>query len=338
MNKKGTGTIDLVLSISLLIAAIATIILQITFSGITSTKVETSLFSILQFIFSLAFTWVIARISFRNEFQESQKKFAISAYRRIIEINSAVNRLINRTISHMGKVQNDAHHELDVITEIGVGIRESIRSSISDWADIIGDEIKTIEKIQTIREEQSLENSSLSFEPMENKTIENEEVVEELISKLPNSLRITADDLRDDYKSRVDRAEARLRIEEKRRGYIKIRGFYESSLDRDIYDFKEGDILKVRIGDDNGDRVGALIAYDSTNKSVGVILNDKLHNIPQNYYEAVEFLIQYLGKSIFSIEILNIDRSDENKDRHYFTAKILDPGKNIIKQVPKNIS
>jgi hypothetical protein len=50
----------------------------------------------------------------------------------------------------MGKVENGTDHELDVITEIGIGIRESIRSSISDWADIIGDEIETVEKIQMI--------------------------------------------------------------------------------------------------------------------------------------------------------------------------------------------
>lgn len=327
MYKKGTSRIDVVLAILLLIATIATIILQILFSSPTSTKVETSLFSVLQFVFSLAFSWLLARISLRSEFQESQKKFAISAYRRIIEINNAVNRLINRTTSHMGKAEDDTHHELDVITEIGIGIRESIRSSISDWADIIGEEIETVEKIQKIREKQELEKfNNVSLESSENLPDRNEVVVEELISTLPSSLKITADELRDDYASRINRGKAKLKREEKRKGYVEVKGFYESPLDRDIYDFNEGDILQVRIGDDNDSRVGALIAYDNENNSVGIIVN-KMTTIAQSYFDAVDILIHYLGRSTFRIEILDIDRSNEIHGRHYFTGKILDAGK-----------
>jgi hypothetical protein len=329
MNKKGTNNLDVIILVLLLVATIATIILQILFSSPTSTKVETSLFSILQFIFSLAFSWVLARISLRSEFQESQKKFAISAYRRIIEINNAVNRLISRTTSHMGKVENSTDHELDVITEIGIGIRESIRSSISDWADIIGDEIETVNKIQTIREKQSLENlNPAAFETDENQPDENDAVVEKLISTLPKSLKISADEFRSDYMSRIHRGVITLRREEKRKGYIELRGFSESSFDKDICNFKAGDILQVRIGDDNENRIGVLIAYDDEGNSVGVMTN-KMGGIAQGYSDAADMLIRYLGKSIFRIEILDIDSSKEKQEdeRHYFTAKILEPGR-----------
>ena len=239
MNKKGANILDVVVSILLLIATVATIILQILFSSPTSTKIETSLFSILQFVFSLAFSWVLARVSLRSEFQESQKKFAISAYRKIIEINNAVNRLISRTTSHMGKVENSTDHELDVITEIGVGIRESIRSSISDWADIIGDEIETVEKIQMIREKQSLEDlHATSPKTDTNQPDESDAAVEKLISTLPKSLKITADDFRNDYMSKINRGRMKLRREEKKKGYVELQGFYESSLDKDVCDFK----------------------------------------------------------------------------------------------------
>ena len=91
---------------------------------------------------------------------------------------------------------------------------------------------------------------------------------------------------------------------------------------------KVGDILQVRIGDDHENRAGALIAYDSKSNSVGVIVN-KMGGIAQSYFDAADMLIHYLGKSIFQIEILDIDRSKEKQkdERHYFTAKILDPGK-----------
>jgi len=335
MNKKDASNLDVILSILFLIATIATIILQILFSSPTSTKVETSLFSVLQFVFSLAFTWVLARVSLRSEFQESQKKFAISAYRRIIEINNAVNRLISRTTSHMEKVENGTAHELDVITEIGIGIRESIRSSISDWADIIGDEIETVEKIQMIREKQSMENlNATSLKTDATQPNENDAVIEKLISTLPQSLKITADEFSNDYMSRIHQGKLRLKREEKKKGYVELPGFSESSFDKDICDFKIGDILQVRIGDDNENRVGALIAYDNEGNSVGVMIN-KMGGFAQSYLDAVDMLIHYLGKSVFRIEILDIDICKEKlkDERHYFTAKILDSvGEDVIEE------
>jgi len=328
MNKKGNNKLDLILSILLLIATIAIIILQILFSTPESTKIETSLFSVLQFVFSLAFSWVLARISLREEFQESQKKFAISAYRRIIEINNAVNRLINRTTLHMGKTEIETNHELDVINEIGVGIRESIKSSVSDWADIIGDEIETVEKIQAIREKQYYEQ--VDGKPIVDESHKNNQdsdtAVENLISKLPNSLKLTANELDKYQSSKMSKVRAKLRREEKKKGYIELDGRYESSFDRDIYDFKEGDILQVMIADTNG-RTGALIAFDDSGKSVGVILN-KLTEISDGYFDFVGMLFRHIGKSKFQIQILDIDRS-EQKDKnigiiHWFTAKIID--------------
>lgn len=323
MNKKGLGNLDTIVSILLLVATLATIILQIVLSGPTSTKLETSLFSILQFIFSLAFSWILARFSLRSEFLESQKKFAISAYRRIIEISNAVNRLIDRTSTHMEKAEDETNHELDVITEIGVGIRESIRSSISDWADIIGDEIETVEKIQMIREKQSIENAGNALSKSDKN--ESDETVEKLKSKLPKSLKITADELVN-TEARDDRGKRDLRREERKNGYIELNGFYEAkSLDKDIFDFKEGDKLQVRIGDDNDKRVGTLIAYDNKGNSVGIILNKV--PVSATYYEGVNILIHYLKTSTFQIEILHIDRSKENGQRHDFVAKVLKPGK-----------
>jgi hypothetical protein len=332
MNKRGMNIFDIIFAIILLILTVASIILQIFFSSPNSTKIETSLFSIIQFVFSLAFTWLVARISFRNEFQESQKKFAISAYRRIIEISNSVERLINRTISHSGKVDPDKNHELDVITEIGVGIRESIKSSIADWADIIGDEIETLEKIQVIRETQSSDklDEKLSIDVPNLQEQEQEQkddiAVENLVSTLPKSLRITAEGVKGDYLSRVRRGTLKFKREEKRKGCIEVEGFYEPPFEIDIYNFKKGDILQVRIGD-AGDRIAALIAYDDSGHSVGVIEN-KLAGIADSYFEGINILIRYLHRSQFQIQITDI-LDIEIEERHYFRGNILNNGKKM---------
>lgn len=330
MNNKKTGILEIVFSLLLLIATIATIILQIFFSSPSSTKTETTLFSVLQFIFSLAFSWILARISLRDEFHASQKKFAISAYRRIIEINNAVNRLVDRTTSHMGKNENTTNHELDVITEISIGIRESIRSSISDWADIIGDEIETVEKIQAIREKQAYEQSSgKQLSGVSEKSIEESNVViENLFSKLPTSLKITTDEVGRQFE-RMNEAKIKLNLEKKKRGYIELNGEHYPSFENDIFNFKEGDFLQVKIGD-NEKRIGVFIAYDDSGRSVGVILNN-LFGIAEGYSDFVSMLIGYLGRSQFQIQILSIDRNREKgKDSpHNFTVKIIDtPSKN----------
>ncbi len=329
MKKKGFGKLDIALSVILLIATVAVIILQILFSNSETTRVETSLFSVLQFIFSLAFSWVLARISLREEFQASQKKFAISAYRRIIEINNAVNRLINRTSLNIGKAESDTNHELDVINEIGIGIRESIKSSVSDWADIIGDEIEAVEKIQAIREKQYLDQTDEQshIDEANKNASDSEKAVEKLISRLPNSLKLTANDLDKYYSSKISKAKAKLRREEKKKGYIELDVRYEENFDRDIYEFKEGDILHVSIAD-VGTRTGALTAFDESGKSIGVIINN-LSDISDSYFDFVGLLFQYLGRSKFDVQILEIDRN-ERKDKnigifHWFTVKIINP-------------
>ena len=326
MKKKSGHVLDTIYLILLLIATIATISLEIVFSGPQSTKLETSLFSILQFICSLGFSWFLARLSLGDEFQRSQRQFAISAYRRIIEINNAVNRLITRSTTN--KDDFDTTHELDVINEIGIGIRESIRSSISDWADIIGNEIKAVEKIQLIREQQTIEQQMEGFPvgaKSQSQENESNRAIEQLLSTLPSSLKIVADDIGRDYSSRREKGRKRLLREVKEKGYIEVEGFHESpDFETDIYNFKEGDILHVRTGDDKGSRIGVIIAYDDNGSSVGVIVN-KLSGIAESYSDAAHILFDYLRRSQSDVQIMSIERGKCKDEQHYFIAKILDP-------------
>jgi drug/metabolite transporter (DMT)-like permease len=55
------------------VLVIATITMQIVTSN-NQTKIEATLFNILQFIFSIAFGWYVTKITTANEFQQNQKR------------------------------------------------------------------------------------------------------------------------------------------------------------------------------------------------------------------------------------------------------------------------
>ncbi len=114
------------------IALIATLILEIARSG-GMTKTEVTLFGILQFVFALTFAWILSKVSNKREFEEGQRKFAIAAYRRVREIERMIDRLLMRS-STKGGTDTEISHEVEVIKQIGIGIQDTVRSSISDWA------------------------------------------------------------------------------------------------------------------------------------------------------------------------------------------------------------
>lgn len=326
MKPKRSLRLDAILSVLLLVATVITILLEIFLSGSTTTRLEISLFSILQFLFSLSFTWVIARMSLREEFQQSQRKFAISAYRRIIEIRNGADRLIARATAQTGDTSTPERHGLDIVTEIGIGIRETIRSSISDWADIIGDEIEAVEKIQIIREQQAQKErvDELDAGATDESQEESNAAIEKLLSELPLPLRVAALEKSDSFMNRVKKARSMLKREKAKTGHIEVKGFSEKdAVDSDIYSYTEGDILHVKTGDDNKTRIGALIAYNDAGQSVGIIVN-MFPELSYDYQDAAGLLFECLGRSQFSIQLLRIDRETGEHQRHYFTGKVLD--------------
>ena len=96
------------------------------------TKTETALFGILEFVFSISFAWILSRISFRAEFEEGQRRFAIAAYRRVREIERTADRLLIRTSQSSSGASLELTHEIDVIRQIAIGIQDAIKSSIAD--------------------------------------------------------------------------------------------------------------------------------------------------------------------------------------------------------------
>jgi hypothetical protein len=83
--------------------------------GAHSTATETLLFNGLQFILTSAFAWFSTRAISRMEFEESLKKFAISAHRRITDIERMVDRLNHEVREMISETPKEESSNLRVI-------------------------------------------------------------------------------------------------------------------------------------------------------------------------------------------------------------------------------
>jgi hypothetical protein len=321
-----------VFSVLLGLLAAGTLAAQVLSAGPKTTTLETALFSVLQFVFSLGFAWILTRIAAKNEFVESQKGFAIAAYRRINEIDEGVARLIARATAQSRSGTPDVRRELDVVMAIAVGVKTSIRSSIADWGDVIGDEIATINRIEEIKGEQvallELPQQATPDSPNEDdaraetralheQLERNNEQVAQLLKTLPPSLRVVAEDskrARDLVATHADR----LRAEYKRTGTLTLRGFWEAGLRRDVQTMSIGDRLTIRIGSTVGERMLAVCAYDNEGQEVGIIVN----NGAGPYYVFRESLVRFLGSVEVPVELVSLEQRPDT-ERHYFVVTVL---------------
>lgn len=317
----------------------ATIILRMTTSNAETTALETSLFSILQFLFSIGFAWVLAQIVSRNEFIRSQRNFAVAAYRRIKEIEKGIERLLSRANYQMKVISNqETLRELEVILALASGIQESIKSSIADWGDVIGEEIGTLQKIEEIEtEREDLFSAPHLLEPSaqirireQTETIlerldANQETLNRLVLSLPRSLQLQVSSFRAESPLRgrdIDSQVQMLVRKKEEKGYIELSGFWDPSFERDVHEFSVGDRLLVGVYT-VGARTNALIAKDDSGSSVGVITNSL--GLGLNYEKFTAVIIEYVGKRNFYVEITEMkDLKAPPHDRLYFKAKIVD--------------
>lgn len=117
---------------------------------------ETVLYNVLEFGLSLGLGWVLQRIDAKKQFQESLKKFALSAYRRITDIQKSVNRLKGEITQMRSAYSRVKVHELDILRMVAEEMDNTVNSSISDWVDIIGQELDKKERIQELKREQKI--------------------------------------------------------------------------------------------------------------------------------------------------------------------------------------
>lgn len=281
-------------------------------SGGSITNKEQALISTLQLLSSVWFGWVIANISSEQAFLEKQKKFAFSAYRRIKEIEIALGRLFGRVDAKIGN--GGSTSELDVVKEIALSLQTTVQSSKADWADIIGEEIQTLEKIERLGETELTPNSDVR------------EKTKKLIQKLPESLKVQARDILYSRK-RIAESIASFSKELADNGYLEFQGFWDPTFDKDIFSLPLGTKMYVSV-DDVGGRVGTLIAHTDTGESLGVITNRAVGVV--SYHEFTEVVMDVLGKSKFVGEYSlkgelykpKKSRNSHDRERHYFKMRV----------------
>jgi hypothetical protein len=304
---KNTRTI-IVLFIPALLGIVATY-LQVQFN-VSLTPRELLLIQAVQFIASLWFGWGVSYLFSAATFHEQQRKFAISAYRRINEIEYALDRLLHRTKPKQGLSKN-VNAELDAINEMAISLRNTVISSKADWADIIGDEIRAVESIK--QPERSEQRTTGSIDRVEN--------LEKIMASLPVSLEIQARQNLEDQRQEWSDI---FRHDIAKKGYLELEGFWDQSFDRDAWELSPGEAVLISI-DDAEDRVGALIAHDSEGRKIGVIINPT-SGLP--YHEFQEALFDATRKSKFQAiyakkgTLLAADEGDDEGDRHYFDVQI----------------
>lgn len=294
-------TIKNIFAIALFVGVIALAIAQI--SGAENvTKTELALFNILQLIFSIGFSWIISSYFSEAGFIESQKKFAIGAFRRIKEIERSISRA--QTLLNTDQNERDGkqlHRHQPVMISL-MSAQDAVNSSIADWGDIIGDEIhltKEISRLKGLRksadkfEKEYLDN--LAKSKKEDEDLDNE--INELKSRLPASLRLEEENKDKMY----EMAEYYLNEEMDTTGKIILNGFWEKgdSFSGNLSNLSVGDTLYISRGFTENRR-NVLLAYDKEDNWVGVITNkflsyhDDIHMDYDSFVEFFEHCLDYV--------------------------------------------
>lgn len=304
----------------------AALVLQVVRASATASKTETALFGVLQFVFSIAFAWLLTRVSAKREFEESQRQFAIAAYRRIREIDSGVERLLVRLRNQLPTASEETARELEVVMAIAIGIRSSTKSSIADWGDIIGEEIVTVERIANIRSEQEgfvefptdsrksrarlPKESAISLQRLE----ASQKRVETLLESLPYSLRILESEETPVEVSITSEA-ARIESELKAQGFTDLRGYCDEGFPRHPRQDEIGSEIVIRLSDVSG-RVGILTAYAS-DVPIGVILN----TTEGDYRSCLEVMARVFNATSVTGTLVSIDVHEQTNTCH-FTVRV----------------
>ncbi len=319
-NKKTNNKLTIWATIILGVLTICAFVLQIVSANETTTQLDTALFSIIQFILSLGFGWVLTKAITKEEYEESTKKFAVGAYRRIADIDRMVTRLQNEIEKMRQDYPEDKYHALDVVKAIVVDINQTIQSSVSDWTDVIGDELLTLQKIQSLEEEKNkIINEPPPTEPNKiTERLENlENSINKLASTLPPKLRYQTKETPFDHE---EAAQKMIEAFHSDTG-LRLNAFWDTSFEVDPCNMKKGEKVYVAVDSINR-RIGALIVKNSKGKAVGVVTN----NLGSSYENFRRVMGLCFYESRFSAEITYIGphRSGKKDETQNFTIRVLD--------------
>lgn len=316
------------LALLVLIIAIALIVYFQIDGAQSASKTESALFNVIQFIFSIAFAWMLSAFIGESQFVESQRKFAIGAFRRIKEIE----RSINRTQKYVRHLENGA----DEITRCKVvavkgglsAMQDTVRSSIADWSDIIGDEIHIaheIEKLKKIRVESEDISTKDEEQSLTSNEVERARMLTQLTASLPKEL---ANDLDFDEVDPIDEVVSNLAQDWAEDKKTSLRCFWElnSGFGSDLSGIKTGDRVCVARGMTE-DRRGVLMLFNELDQQIAVVTNGFACKYDV-FVEAMEefygrgFIPKVFGGAPLTAIVKDIEEYEHDKERQYLTVTI----------------
>ncbi len=316
-------SIDIIVAITLAVLALIAFIIQFALIDDKTTQRETILFNITQFILTVGFTWFGTRAISAGEYEQSLKRFAVGAYRRILDIDSVLNRLkamINSTL--LKRKQCESCAELQIVTAVIDDAKQMTYSSVLDWSDIIGEELIKIQNIKQLEEKRRFAVGEDFVGVVNNKIKEERENIEKKLNELLSSLPI----------------DMRVLVEERRRserlGEHGIKWLYE------MHKKNDGLILEVvtglRYGDydacialNGGDKLHIIVEEDkgiNTVNDEGLIMGRVLNISPLSYFEFSPLLPKVYGKIDISAEFISINKTKEKEEGKmaWYTIRVID--------------
>ena len=146
---------ELIAAIIMGIIAIICFVSQIYFITPKTTQLETVLINLLELFLTIGFAWFSSRAISKKEFESSIKQFAISAYRRILDIDKMLGSLQQELLVMKTNIPANEYLNLQVIGAIVSDTIQVVKSSMDDWTDVIGPEIIYIQNIRRLEHERN---------------------------------------------------------------------------------------------------------------------------------------------------------------------------------------
>lgn len=282
--------LDTIAAVTLAVLALAAFGVQALTVGPQTTQLETVLFNLLQFLLSTGFAWFGSRAVTKTEFEDSLKRFAISAYRRVADIEVMVARLQARIDSMRADRPVDECHDLNVIAAVVDDTSQVVNSSIADWADVIGAELMAIERIRYLERRKDEIESTETADPtaeLRAKVQEIDKQIASLTSALPPRLRMdVARETRTPYQKRFAAQWMADRHREQDGLRLRVVAGAQYRCDRDVESVTFQEPLYLDLTAQDG-----IAVFDSS----GLALGRALNNSPQPYREFRDTLAMCYG-------------------------------------------
>ncbi|EGR0167536.1 hypothetical protein ACU6D0_000818 [Vibrio alginolyticus] len=302
----------------------------------STTKTESTLFNILQFLFSLFFAWFLSVYFGEAQFAASQKKFAIGAFRRIKEIERSINRT-QIYLSHLEQGADEVTRAKVIAVRGGLdSMKDTVGSSIADWGDIIGDEIQISREVNKLKHLRSAEEEQSTSVSSHQKPTETDTKISQLLESLPPELQRELE-LED-----VDNVGAGIELlqdnwHDDRALYLDSFWEKDGGFTNDLKKLSVGDVVFVAKGI-AGNRNGTLMVYNGDHEQVGVIVNcchevgcnyDDFVSVVEHFYDSL-LIPKCFGGTPLKATIESMDESNTTtSNRQYFTIRIECPPREI---------